>query len=138
MRKSKKLKVGKDDVRVGNFIYHREDDYIKVSDVSGMVSHRVSIYSVKGQQLQIALDGVDTDPRYRTWLEQYAVVLYNVLCCVFDVEFLSQINKSAVECAERHKKLYVKEVSDQEDARILDEVKETHEVMEKLANEPEE
>lgn len=138
MSKSKKLKVGKDDVRVGNFIYHVEDDFIKVSDVSGMVSHRISTLCVKGQQMLMACQGVNDNPRYKVWLEQYAVVTFNVLSCIFDVEYLSAINTAAMDCIERHKDMYVKNVSEEDDERILGEVKESQEAVEEMKKSMEE
>jgi len=134
MSKSKKTKKLSTDLRVGNFVYHLENDYVKVYDINEMASHRVSTLIPKGQQLKIAIESAkEGDERANIWLQQYAVVMFNALCCVFDIDFLSNVNKEAMDVIERHKKLYYQGVTDEfEDAKVLNEVRESQEFIEEI------
>lgn len=130
--KIKKPKIASGDVRVGNFIYHKEEGYIKISDVAGMISHRLSIFIPKGRLLMEAMEQ-QTEGAKR-FLENYAVVMFNVMGCVVDNKFLAEINDAAHGAINRHKDIYgIKEdISDKEDNQILQEVKETQEAIKEL------
>lgn len=128
----KKVKLSHDDVRVGNFIYHNEKDFVKVSDINGFVSHRISKFIPKGRFLSMALE--EPDETKTQWLQAYATVLFNVLSCVPDKDFLDELNRSAVVCAERHRNLYnVKDdISREEDDAVLEDEKNNVKAMEEL------
>lgn len=136
--KLRKAKFVAGDIRVGNFIFHKEDGYVKISDVAGMLSHRLSVLTPKGW-LIADLMSQNTEAAKKN-LEQYAVVMFNVLGCIADNQFLSEINQSALDAVNRHKDLYgVKEnISKQEDDQILQEVKETQEAIDQLQDKPQE
>ena len=133
----KKIKLSsKNDVRIGNFVFHQEADYIKVYDINNMVSHRISTLIPKGQLLSMALkDRVKNEQ----WLMNYVAVTFNVLSCIPDNDFFADINKAAEACLSRHKNLYgIKdEVDPEEDAKVLESEKETAEVLEKMKEEGE-
>lgn len=124
MRKFR-IRKGLADYRVGNFVYHEEVDMVKVSDVSGACSHRVSKMIAKGRQLSLYLESARKgDENARKALEMYAVGVFNVLCTVFDVEFLLIVSNAATECMERHKDIYgikddVTEESEREDIEAV-------------------
>lgn len=126
---SRKFKINKDDTRVGNFVYHIERDAVKVSDINDVVSHRISTYTTKGQFILGAIKEKQTE-----WLEAYAVVMFNVLCCVTDEQFLNDVNKATVDCIGRHPQLYglKSDIDKVEDDKILQNEKEVHDAVETL------
>ena len=122
---AKKLKT----IRVGNFELIQEKEHIKVKDINGIVSHRISLDTPKGILLRMAVDNDSVN-----WLQGYVTCMFNVLSCVPDEAFLEEINRSAVNCVLRHPELYgIKEdFSDTEDAEILKGQKELNEAFESL------
>lgn len=135
-----KFKISKGDVRVGNFIYHVENSHIKVTDVYGNVTHRVSKYIAKGQMLSVALENADKDPKMLAWLENYAIAAFNFLSAVPDEELLRTVVEATNDCFLRHKDLYgIKDdISKDEDDKILQETKDEVEAMEELKKTAEE
>lgn len=116
-------------IRVGNFELIQEKEHIKVKDINGIASHRISLDTPKGILLRMAVDNDSVN-----WLQGYVTCMFNVLSCVPDEAFLEEINRSAVNCVLRHPELYgVKEdISDAEDAEILKDQKELNEAFESL------
>lgn len=125
------MKLGKGDKRVGNFIYHLESDHIKISDINGVITHRHSLFTSNG----MGLETIFKDDNVQA-MENYAVVMFNVIGCFPDGEFLAAINKAAVECIQRHPEIYGvdPEISEEKDAEILKEEKELKESMDVLEN----
>ena len=125
-----KFKINKGDRRVGNFVYHLERDAVKVSDINGIVSHRISTFTPKGQFVAMAVEQKDKED----WLMAYAVTVFNVLSCVPDATFMEELNKSAKDCIERHPDIYgiKKDISKEEDDKVVADQKELHEAVESL------
>lgn len=125
-----KFKINKGDRRVGNFVYHLEKNAVKVSDINGIVSHRISTFTPKGQFVAMAVEQKDKED----WLMAYAVTAFNVLSCVPDATFMEELNKSAKDCLERHPDIYgVKPGIDKaDDDKILENEKEVHDAVETL------
>lgn len=132
----KKFRISKKDIRIGNFAFHVEPDFVKVYDINNMVSHRISTLMPKGKLLAMALKDWEKNEQ---WLMNYVAVMFNVMSCVPDNDFFADINKAAEACLSRHKDLYgIKdEVDPEEDAKMLESEKETAEVMEKIKEEGE-
>ena len=55
------------------------------------------------------------------FLGNYAAVMYNTICCVPDVEFLTDLQGAVRDCLNRHKDLYglKDDITEEEDAKIL-------------------
>lgn len=128
----RKRKIGRNDTRIGNFVFHLENGAVKVSDLNGIVSHRISTLIPKGKFLEMALK-----EKKEEWLHGYCAVMFNALSCVPDAEFFDALNKAAVDCVNRHKDLYgIKDnIGKDEDDAILSEQKELNEAMEELKDE---
>ena len=133
----RKLKISKKDVRVGNFAFHAESDFVKVYDINNIMSHRISTLTPKGKILAMALEDRDANER---WLMNYVAVMFNVLSCVPDPEFFADLNRAAEACLSRHKDLYgIKEdISEEEDAAILDGERNFQKAMDEFAKEGQE
>ena len=125
-----RVKLGPNDVRVGNFIYHDEKDHIKIVDINDTVSHRISKFIAKGQVIVAAM--VSAEDAQKRFLENYAVVTFNLLSCVPDQQLFMEVNASSVNCINRHPEIYgIKEkIGEKEDAEILNEERELNEALE--------
>lgn len=126
MRKSR-AKCGPGEIRVGNFFVKEESGHIKVRDLNDVSSHRVLLSIPKGQMLKSLLVAArNGESQAKNFLHSYAVVMYNLLSCVPDDQFLLGINELAVECMNRHKELYgIKDdIAKSDDDAILEEEKE--------------
>ena len=114
--KKGKVKLEKGDRRVGNFVYSREKAHVKLQDIGGLFSFRVGEQLLAGQMLMSVIDDGG-----EAFLGNYAAVMYNTICCVPDVEFLTALQGAVRDCLNRHKDLYgIKEdITEEEDAKIL-------------------
>jgi len=133
-RKNKnKVKVQKGDVRVGNFIFHNEAHFIKLSDINSLFNLRISKDTIPGRLLQGGMDGGKKGDEVReNYLHNYAAVMFNTLLCVPDNDFLAALNTAVLSSVDRHKDIYGygEDVTDEEDAKILAEEKEYYEAIE--------
>ena len=127
--KDGKLKLSKDERQIGNFIYKNEADHIKICDINSQMTHRVAKHLNIGRMLEMALK-----ERKDNWLENYAAMTWNFSNIVTDEQFFLDIDKACISCVNRHKDFYgIKEdIPVEEDAEILQEVKETIEAIEEL------
>ena len=130
--KDGKLKLSKDERQFGNFIIKNEAEYVKITDINGNMSHRLSKNLNMGQMLAIAIKDKQT-----AWLENYSALVWLFSNIVTDEQFFLDINKACGECVNRHPELYgIKtDVTAEEDAEMLKETKETQEFIEELKKE---
>lgn len=136
------MKVGKDgrvvltraDHRVGNFVWSNYSDYVAFTDISRTIQTKVSKRTLVGQMLENAIKG-----RNDNFLHNYGGVLYYLNGIAPDQKFIEEVFRSTQECLERHPELYGrKEVSDEEDAKIVEEEKELREFEDEVRAMPEE
>lgn len=130
--KDGKLKLSKDERQFGNFIIKNEAEHVKITDINGNMSHRLSKHLNMGQMLAIAIKDKQT-----TWIENYSALVWFFSNIVTDEQFFLDINKACEDCVMRHPEIYgIKEtLSEDEDKAILDEVKGTEEAIEELKKE---
>lgn len=126
------LKLSKDERQYGNFVFKNEQEYVKICDINSNLTHRVSKSLNIGQMLSIALKEKRTN-----WLENYASLVWMFSNIVTDEQFFLDIDKVCGDCINRHPELYGinKEITEQEDAEILQEAKEVYEAIEELKKE---
>lgn len=130
--KKGKVKLEKGDRRVGNFVYSREKNHYKLQDIGAMFSLRVSDMLLAGRMMSEVMDDGG-----EAFLSNYAAVMWNVICCVPDVELMGDLNKAVRDCLNRHKDLYglKEDLTDEEDAQILKEEFELHDAEEEVRKE---
>ena len=128
--KDGKLKLSKDERQYGNFIWKNETEYIKISDINGNLTHRVSKELTIGQMMEIALK-----EKQGVWLENYATLLWYFSNIITDEQFFVDIDRVCNECAHRHPEIYglVPNISKEEDDEILKESEEVYHAVEELA-----
>jgi len=125
------VKLARNDVRVGNFVYTLEDGHIKVSDIGGMCTHRVSRFILKGQLLEMALsDYKGGDESRGDFLKGYASVMMNVLCALpitsrSGFSFLAEMNALAERSIAEFPEVYglKSDIGKEEDEGILEDMK---------------
>lgn len=130
--KDGRLKLSKDERQYGNFIYKNEAEHIKICDINGNLTHRVSKQLTVGRMMEIALKEKQT-----VWLENYATLVWLFSNIVTDEQFFTDVDKACNDCAYRHPEIYGLEpnISKVEDDEILQESKEVYEAIEELKEE---
>lgn len=130
--KEGKLKLSKDERQIGNFVFKRESEHIKITDINSNLSHRVAKALNIGRMLEMALKD-----KQNNWLHNYASMMWNFSNIVTDEQFFLDIDKACVDCVNRHKEFYgIKEnITTDADKEILEESKEVYESIEELKKE---
>lgn len=130
--KDGKLKLSKDERQIGNFVFKKESEHIKITDINSNLSHRVAKALNIGRMLEMALKD-----KQNTWLHNYASMVWNFSNIVTDEQFFLDIDKACVDCVNRHKEFYgIKEdITTDADKEILEESKEVYESIEELKKE---
>lgn len=120
--KKGKVTLQRGDYRTGNFIFHRESDFIKVMPVSGIASWRVSLDTSVGMLVEMAVKD-----RHDNWLHTYAASVLSQLCVVPDAAFFAKHADLVNAQAAAHPEYYGKAAptdSKEEDDKILKEERE--------------
>ena len=130
--KDGKLKLSKDERQIGNFIYKKEAEHIKITDINSNLSHRVSKTLNIGRMLEIALK-----EKHDNYLGNYAAMVWLFSNIVTDEQFFVDIDNACVACVNRHKDFYgIKEdITPERDKEILEEARQTYEAIEELKKE---
>lgn len=128
--KEGRLKLSKDERQYGNFVYKNEAEHIKICDINGNLTHRVSKQLTVGKMMEIAMKEKQT-----VWLENYATLLWLFSNIVTDEQFFTDIDKVCNDCAYRHPELYGLDpnIAKEEDDEILKESEEVYNAVEELA-----
>ena len=126
------IKLAKNERRVHNFIVKNEATHIKIMDINSAMTHRISKSMNVGRFIEIALKDNKEE-----WLHAYSSLLWIFSNVVTDEQFFEDVNNACLACINRHKDLSgIKEdIGKKEDDEILHDVKDTHEVIEKLKEE---
>lgn len=122
------------DTRIGNFVYSNHSQYVSLADIGSLMTFRISKDTLCGRALADRLkefkkSGSDN------YLTYFAVMMFKTSLCVYDVDGFLGLSREVDACIERHPDLYggTKEpLSDEEDAKIVEEEKELHEAVESL------
>lgn len=113
----------KNDRRVGNFVYSNYTDRVALTDIHGTIRTSVAKRTLIGQMIADAMEkGSDN------FLHNYAGFSYYINGIAPDHEFIKDVLAAADACLKRHPDLYgQREVSDDEDAKIVREERELKE-----------
>jgi hypothetical protein len=121
------IKLNKNDLRTGNFIWSKEKSHIVVQDINTLFKLRISRNIACGQVLELQFDDKKTE-----WLHVYVSIMLGVCCTVPDNEYLEGLISLAEKCTERNKNIYYKEGETDDEA--LQRVKEVQEAVETIQN----
>lgn len=132
--KEGKIKLTKNDLQVGNFVFSVHSESIKLQDISSTVVVKLSRRATVARVIAQAIEE-GNEP----FLRNYAAMSYYVNGIVPDVEFWQDMNKALTACISRHPELYgqKKDLDDAADAAVIQEEREFHEAVEDLTKESE-
>ena len=128
------IKLDRHEKRVGNIIVRDEKTHMKVSDLTGVVSWRLSAGIPAGDFCKLYYDSLPGDV-YAKGFANYASAVLLLLTTVPDIGFLEDVCAAAKACIERHPDIYgypSGEVSDAEDAEVIGAEKEIAGYVERL------
>lgn len=127
------------ELRLGNFTVCVTDDRISFRDINDTVSHSVSLLTPKGQVMDtLVSDWQDGNENAETLLTYYVSTMMNVLSCIpftteeSGMDYMDGLNKLTARCVLANAGLYGLdgEIDDEEDRRILDELRKVQEEIE--------
>ena len=127
--KDGKLKLSKNERQYGNFIVKNEEEFVKITDINGNLSHRVSKHLNMGKMLEIGIK-----EKHIEWLHNYAALVWGFSNVVTDDKFFLDIDKACADCINRHPEIYgiKKDIAQEEDSEILKEAEEVYNAIEEL------
>lgn len=131
--KDGKIILSKHEKRVGNFVISNDGMYVSIRDINGIMAHKISKNCACGQYL-LACWRRAGEKDIQLTLGNYITVMWNVACVVPDIDFLSEVNRSAIACMERHPQIYgfnVKEQTPEQEAETLEGLREDAEIQAK-------
>ena len=135
------LKLAKNERRLGNFVVKNEEAHVKVMDIGSIFTHRASKTTPIGQYLEICYDALSKGESNGLGLKNWMTVIFTAFSTIPDQEFLENVFKECEACMKRHPEVYgvpKEPVSDEEDARIIEEEKGLKEFEEEVRNLPDE
>ena len=124
-----KIRLQRGDYRVGNFVFHEEDNHVKVTATSGIASWRISRDTAMGM---LVSNGIRE--KQDRWLGIYAACVFSQLLVVPDSDFFAKHAELINAQAEAHPEFYGKEKPTNDktaDDEILKEEKELQEELDK-------
>jgi hypothetical protein len=127
-----KIVLGKEDIRLGNFIVTKEKEYYKFLDVAGLWS--VRIHHLTGMY---PLVESCVESKNMNYLESVAKMLYALSVTPPDLPMLQAMHESYLSLTERMAKV-MGEKTDKEQEEILEQEKQKYEDMQLIKKELEE
>lgn len=126
------LKLAKNELRCGNFVYRNESTHIKIFDINSQITHRVGKHLNIGRMIEIAIK-----EKNEGWLNNYAAMLWFFSNIVTDEQFFLDIDKACVDCVNRHKEFYGidENIGVEKDNEILEESKGVYEAIDEFNKE---
>ena len=136
--KNNKLRLDKNERRIGNFVIKNEENHVKVMDVGQIFTHRADKRTPVGQFLEQCYDGLISNESTGKGLGNWLAVIFTAFSVVPDVEWLEAVMSASEACMKRHPEAYgyPADATEQEDARALEEVKGMTEFEEKVKQMP--
>lgn len=124
--KDGKVVLGKNDVRLGNFILHKEKEYYKACDVAGMWSYRVNMFSGMYSLIDECLKNKNT-----AYLETLIKMYYAISTVPADMQMLEDMYNAYTGLIERIRTANGN-ATEKEDKGALEDLKKTVEATETL------
>ena len=129
------VRLAKNERRIGNFLVKEEPGHMKLTDLGGVMSFRVSKKMPVGVWLYNLYKRKDDSAE--DTLKVFVSTVWSTLSVVPDDEYIQLLLTSSRACLERHKEWYgMKDVTDEEDAKIIEEEKELSDFAEKVKEMP--
>lgn len=137
--KDNKLKLDKNERRVGNFIVRNDETHMKVTDINQVFSHRADKRTPVGMFIEECYLALTKDESTGKGLANWLAVIFTAFSVIPDVDFLNQVMEASTKCMERHPEAYGlpdQNITDEEDAKIIQEERELAEFEEQVKQMP--
>lgn len=117
IRKDKSVKLDGNEIRINNFCFKLEPEYIRIADVSGVFSHRVNRRLPLGSWLAATYKKAALgDETARKTLGAYASVLWSASSVVPDEEWCEATMIVTEDAMKRHPEWYGAKAKEKKDA----------------------
>lgn len=139
--KDNKLRLDKNERRIGNFVIRNEEHHVKVMDIGQIFSHRADKRTPVGLFLEGCFKALDSDESTGRGLSNWLAVIFTAFSVVPDVEWLNTVMEASEACMKRHPEAYGmpdQDISDKEDAEVIQEERELAQFEEEVRNLPDE
>lgn len=133
--KNNKLRLDKNEKRIGNFVVKSEENHMKVFDINSIFTHRAEKRTPVGQFLEQCYDKLGTEESTGRGLGNWLAVIFTAFSVVPDVEWLEAVMDASEACMKRHPEAYgmpKEEATPEQDERAAEEVKGMMEFEEKV------
>lgn len=137
--KDNKLRLDKNERRIGNFVIKNEKSHVKVMDINQVFTHRADKRVPIGMFLAQCYEALEKDESTGRGLGNWLAVIFTAFSVVPDVEWLNAVMSASEACMKRHPEAYgmpKDEPTQEEDERAAAEVKEMTELEEKVKQMP--
>lgn len=104
--KDNKLKLAKNERRIGNFVIKNETNHVKVMDIGQLFTHRAAKSTPIGQYLGICYDALEKGDSTGLGLRNWLSVIFTAFSVIPDIEFLERVVAECEACLKRHPEVY--------------------------------
>lgn len=138
-KKTGKVRIESNEVRVGNFFVKREENHIKITDLNGVFFHSVHRRMPIGIWLEnIWARACNAEEAAINTLKTYIAAMWSLFSVAPDDEYISDVINISKSALERHPDWYgiknnATEAEDAEAVKSVEEMKEFEKDMETLA-----
>lgn len=139
--KDNKLRLDKNERRIGNFVIRNEENHVKVMDINQVFTHRADKRVPVGMFLAQCYEALEKDESTGRGLGNWLAVIFTAFSVVPDVQWLEEVMKASTDCMTRHPEAYGAtpgEGSDAENEQAAQEVREMTEFEDEIKNVPDE
>ena len=137
--KDNKLRLDKNERRIGNFVVRNEERHIKVMDINQVFTHRADKRTPVGLFLEECYKALESDESTGRGLGNWLAVIFTAFSVVPDVQWLGEVMNASEACMRRHPEAYglpEQEVSDERDEEIIQEERELSQFEEEVGQMP--
>lgn len=137
--KDNKIRLDKNERRIGNFIVRNEEHHVKVMDIGQIFTHRADKRTPAGQFLAQCYDSLAADESTGRGLGNWLAVIFTAFSVVPDVQWLEEVTTASEACMKRHPEAYGMPAdpgTDDENAEAEAELKEVMEFEEGIKKMP--
>ena len=137
--KDNKLRLDRNERRVGNFVIRDEAEHVKVMDINQIFTHRASKRTPVGLFLKQTFDALESDESTGRGLGNWLAVIFTAFSVVPDIEWLNAVMEASEACMKRHPEAYGEsklDGTDEEHDAAAQEVKEMMQFEEEVRNLP--
>ena len=138
--KNGKIKLEPGEKRIGNFVIKDEKEHMKLFDINQVFTHRARKDVPVGMFLEDAYKTLD-DEKVKNGIGNWIAVIFTAFSVVPDMKFLEEVYAASEACMKRQPEAYglpKQDISDEEDAKVIEEERELSDFEKEVKNLPDE